>query len=263
MSGDTGFSRNNFTSSNLINMQHQTNQPNQPSWKLTGILFLIGSVAVMIPYTILTVNFNYPAILRENTATILEKFHNGGASLIWTWFAFAITGLPLVAAFVFMGQKLESRSPIARLATTIGVIGLLVQVLGLLRWTFVVPVLANQFLAATTEAGREAAISSFNTIHQYGGVLLGEHLGQLFTITWSVLVCIILLRTGLFARWVSWLGLISSFIYLLAQAELFATVLPGFPVWPLAGLLGSTLWLLWMIILAALLIRKKAIKVSE
>lgn len=248
-----------FTSSNRINMQHQANQP---SWKLTGILFLIGSIAVMIPYAILTVSFNYPAVLREDTATILKRFHEGGASLVWTWFSFAVTGLSLVAAFIFLGQKLEVKSPFARLATTIGVIGLLVQVIGLLRWTFVVPVLSNQFLAATTEAGREGAISSFNTIHQYGGVLLGEHLGQLFTITWSVLICIILLREGLFSKWVSWFGIVSSFIYLIAQAELFATVLPGFPVWPVAGLLGSTGWLLWMILLGVLLMRNKAIVLS-
>gem|GEM_PF-5539551 len=37
-------------------------------------------------------------------------------------------------------------------------------------------------------------------------------------------------------------------IYLLAQAELFAMVMPGFRVWGLAGFLGSTLWLVWLII---------------
>ena len=40
----------------------------------------------------------------------------------------------------------------------------------------------------------------------------------------------------------------ASVIYLLAQAELFATVIPGFPVWDMAGFIGSTLWLIWLII---------------
>jgi len=35
----------------------------------------------------------------------------------------------------------------------------------------------------------------------------------------------------------------------MAQAELFATVIPGFPVWGMAGFIGSTLWLIWLIIL--------------
>ncbi len=231
-------------------------QNNQPGWKLTGILFLIGSIAVMIPYTILTITFNYPGILREDTAAILTKFHEGGSSLILTWFAFAITGLPLVAAFVFTGQKLESRSAFARLATIVGVIGLLVQVVGLLRWTFVVPVLARDFVSATDAAARDAAISSFKTVHQYGGVLLGEHLGQLFTISWSIIVSLIFIRHRILPSWVNILGLVSSFIYLLAQAELFSTVIPDFPVWPMAGFLGSTLWLLWMIAAGICLIKR-------
>lgn len=243
MSGKTLRYRDNFTSSKTTNMQN-----NQPGWKLTGTLFLIGSIAVMIPYTILTLYFNYPGILREETSVILTRFHEGGSSLILTWFAFAVTGLPLVAAFVFTGQKLEKISSLARLATILGVIGLLVQVVGLLRWTFVVPVLARDFVSATEVATRQAAVSSFKAIHQYGGVILGEHLGQLFTISWSVLICLISIRHRLMPAWISILGLISSFIYLLAQAELFSTVIPEFPVWPMAGFLGSTLWLIWMII---------------
>ena len=34
---------------------------------------------------------------------------------------------------------------------------------------------------------RRAAIITFKAIHQFGGVLLGEHLGQLFTIAWTVI----------------------------------------------------------------------------
>jgi hypothetical protein len=45
--------------------------------------------------------------------------------------------------------------------------------------------------------------------------------------------------------------------YLLAQAELFATVLKGFPVWDRAGFIGSTLWLVWLIIVGVIFIRKR------
>jgi hypothetical protein len=44
------------------------------------------------------------------------------------------------------------------------------------------------------------------------------------------------------------MGFIASFIYFLAQAELLATVIAGFPVIDLAGFAGSTLWLLWLIL---------------
>ena len=64
------------------------------------------------------------------------------------------------------------------------------------------------------------------------------------------------MKLKLFPNWVSWLGIISSIIYLLAHADLFATVIPGFPVWDLAGLIGSSLWLVWLIIVGWQFIRK-------
>src|SRR6185503_2399110 len=106
---------------------------------------------------------------------VLIKFHEGGNILIWTWFAFAITGIPLIPAYIFIGQFLENKTLLARLATTIGTTSLIVQIIGLLRWTFVVPVLANTFVNTSDAATKAAAIVSFKTIHQFGGVILGEH----------------------------------------------------------------------------------------
>ena len=86
-------------------------------------------------------------------------------------------------------------------------------------------------------------------IHQFGGVLLGEHLGQLFTIIWTVFISAALLKAKIIPKWLAWSGIIASSIYFLAQAELLATVIPGFPVIELAGFTGSTLWLLWILLL--------------
>ena len=217
--------------------------------KTIGGLFIAGAIALFIPYTMLSIIFEYPDILRQDTAIILTKFHEGGSRLIWTWFAFAITGIPLLPAYILLGQKLESQAPLMRTATTIGVIGLVVQMVGLLRWTFVVPVLADTFTSATDEPTKAAAMMAFKTIHQFGGVILGEYLGQLFTIAWTVMVTLSFVKLKLFPKWVNGLGLVSSLIYLLAQAELFATVMPGFPVWEMAGFIGSTLWLVWLVVL--------------
>lgn len=217
--------------------------------KTIGLLIIAGAVGVFIPYTVLTIIFEYPVILRQDTATILTKFHEGGSSLIWTWFAFAITGIPLLPAYILIGKKLENKSTPVRIATTIGIIGLIVQMIGLLRWTFVVPVLADTFVSATDGATKAAAVVAFKTIHQFAGVILGEHLGQLFTIAWTVLISASFAKLKLIPKWLSLLGYISSFIYLLAQAELFETVMPRFPAWNMAGFIGSTLWLIWLVII--------------
>ncbi|HMV09392.1 MAG TPA: DUF4386 domain-containing protein [Cyclobacteriaceae bacterium] len=233
------------------------------TYKLIGVLMITGAIALFIPYNMLIAMFEYPDILRQSTATILTKFHEGGDALIWTWFAFAVTGLPLLPAYILLGRKLEQKSSMARLATTVGVTGLIVQMIGLLRWTFVVPVLADSFVHATDEPTRAAAIMAFRTIHQFAGVILGEHLGQLFTIAWTVMISYALYRSQLIARWVMYFGYVASLIYLLAQAELFATVMPSVPVWDLAGFIGSTLWLIWLVIVGVVFVRRAELEVRS
>lgn len=216
--------------------------------KIIGWLLIAGALGVFVPYTMLTIIFEYPDILRQDTGIILTKFHEGGSKLILTWWAFAILGLPLLIAYMLLGQKLEQKFSFVRWATTLGVIGLLVQMIGLLRWTFVVPVLANNF-AAGNEMTKEASKVAFQIVHQYGGVVLGEHIGQLFTIAWTIIMTYAFAKLKLFPKWIIWLGYISSFIYLLAQTELFATVMPAIPIIDLAGFIGSTLWIIWLIMI--------------
>ena len=233
---------------------------NMGSRKLTkqiGMMLVVGAIALLVPYTVLTITFEYPDILRQDTSILLTKFHQGGQQLIWTWFAFALTGLPLIPAYVLIGQLLEKKAYWLRTATTLGITGLVVQMIGLLRWTFVVPVLADSYVNATDTATKAAAVVAFKVIHQFGGVLLGEHLGQLFTIAWTVVLCLSFAKLKLFPKWINMLGIISAGIYLLAQAELLATVMPGFPVWSLAGFLGSTLWLVWLVVIGIGFIRMK------
>ena len=222
-----------------------------------GLLLILGAIGVFIPYTALTIVFDYPDILRQDAGIILTKLHEGGSSLIFTWFLFALLGLPFIPAYILIGQKLESKVKFIRWATTIGIISVIVQMIGLLRWTFVVPVLAKNYVTAISEATKESNKIAFQTIHQFGGVLLGEHLGQLFTIIWTVMICMAFDKLRLFPRWLVWLGYLSSAIYFLAQAELFKTVIPSFPVWEMAGFIGSTLWLIWLIILGVKFVNTK------
>ena len=227
--------------------------------KLTGIFFIVGAILVNIPFTLLMINFDYPDILRQPTTEILTRFQAGGDALIYTWLAFAWVGLPLLLGAVMLKRILENeKSPFLETATTLGVIGFIVQVIGLLRWVFVVPVLARLFTDPTTDPATQASISAvFIVVHQYGGVVLGEHIGQLLTIVWMSMICGIIYKSKMFSRWVAWLGWFASGFYLLAQTELLATAIPNFPVIDWAGLYGSLLWLVWMLVLGVYLFKYK------
>lgn len=228
--------------------------------QLTGIFFIIGSILVNIPFALLIMNFDYPDILRLPTSEILTRFQAGGSPLIYTWLAFAWVGLPLLLGVIMLKRVLEKEnSPFLETATTIGVIGFIVQVIGLLRWVFVVPVLARLFTDPTTDPATKAAIPVvFSAIHQYGGVILGEHMGQFLIIIWMSMISAIIYKSKMFSKWVAWLGWITSAVYILGQTELFATAIPDFPVIDWGGLYGSLLWLLWMIVLGIYLFKYKS-----
>lgn len=227
--------------------------------KLAGIFFIVGALLVNIPYTLLIMNFDYPDILRLPTAEILTRFQAGGDALIYTWLAFAWVGLPmLIGAIMLKAILADERSPFLETATTFGVIGFIVQVIGLLRWVFVVPILARLFTAPEADSTTQASIAAvFIAVHQYGGVILGEHLGQFFIILWMSIISGIIYKSKMFSKWVAWLGWFASAIYMLAQTELFATAIPSFPVVEWAGLVGSLLWLVWMIVMGVYLVKYK------
>jgi len=224
--------------------------------RTTGLLFMVGATLVNIPYSLLIADFDYPDILRRPIAEILTRFADGGTGLILTWLAFAWSGLPILIGVLLLRRILEEDGhPLAGTATTFGVVGGVVQMIGLLRWTFVVPGLAAAHTATgATEAARSAAAITFDSIHQYGGVVLGEHLGQAFTIAWMGMVATMMFRSSVFRPWLGWIGLAAAVVYSLSQLELIATVIPDFPNWEAAGLFGSLLWLAWMFVMGLALI---------
>jgi len=213
-----------------------------------------------LPYSLLIANFQYPDILRQSAGEILSRFHEGGPGLILTWWAFGFVGIPLIYSVIVLHSLLEREdTPYLLAGTVCGVISLFAQLVGLLRWTFVVPILANAFVdPASSQATKDAAIITFQAVHHYGGVIIGEHIGQLFTIIWMFAVGAAMLKSSWFRPWLGWFGILSGIIYLLAQLDLFATVIPGLPVISIAGLVGSLLWLLWLILIGIRMLRVRA-----
>jgi len=205
--------------------------------------------------TVLSSTFDWPDILREPPDVVLPAFVAGGTGLVWTWFAVAWTYAILLVPMLLLPAALGRRDdPVLRAATFVGAASVLLSLIGFLRWVFVVPALADSFVAGdpTTKAAIAAA---WTAQHQFGGALLGEHLGQLLVIGWSITVSVLILRTGVLWRWVGWAGLIASGFYLFNQGDILATAIPGFPVWDLGGLVGSTLWGLWVIALGVAVLR--------
>jgi hypothetical protein len=231
--------------------------------RVTGWLLVAGAVAFAVAATVLSSTFDWPDILREPPDVVLPAFVDGGTGLVWTWFAVAWTYAILLVPILLLPAALGRRDdPVLRAATFVGAASVLLSLIGFLRWVFVVPPLADAYVAGdpTTET---AVAAAWTAQHQFGGALLGEHLGQLLALGWSVTVSLLIVRTRVLPRWAGWAGLAASGLYLFNQGDILATAIPGFPVWDLGGLLGSTLWGAWVIALGVAVLRRPARRPTE
>ena len=225
--------------------------------RVVGGLFLVGAVAFAAAATLLSSAFEWPDILREPADVVLPEFSSGGTSLVWIWFATAWTYAILLVPMLLLPEALGRRDdPVLRAATFIGAASVLLSLIGFLRWVFVVPPLARAYEQGGA-GEREAIEAAWTAQHQFGGALLGEHLGQALVIAWSVTVCVHLLRTRALPRWLAVSGLVVSGLYLLNQGDILATAIPTFPVWDFAGLLGGTGWGLWVAAFGITLMRRR------
>jgi Domain of unknown function (DUF4386) len=225
--------------------------------RVTGALFALGAVTFGVAATVLSATFDWPDILREPASVVLPEFADGGTSLIWTWFAVAWTYGILLVPILLLPTVLGRRGdPVTRAATFAGAVSVVLSMAGFLRWVFVVPPLAHDYVTgdATTKA---AVAAAWTAQHQYGGALLGEHLGELLVIAWSVTLSVVILRARALPGWLGWTGLLVSVLYFLNQGDIMSTAIPDFPVWDFAGALGSTGWGLWVAALGSTLLLQR------
>ena len=220
--------------------------------RLTGVLLILTPIAFNLLFTLLSVTFEYPDILRQPAGYILERFDAGGAGLVATWYGFMLTAVlfvPLVVLVhrVLAGDGREAGEPFyLGVATSFGVVAGVVQFLGLARWPFLVPYLADSYTdPASSEATRESVAVIFEAFNRYAGVAVGEHLGYLFTGLWTALVALAVLRSPLFGRlgrWFGLLGLVSAAGILTGTSEFV-----GFTLAADVVTVAYILWSVWLL----------------
>ena len=214
--------------------------------RLAGLLLILVPVAFTICFTLLQMQFEYPDILRQSTADVLAKFQAGGTRLIAVWYALTLTAVLFIPVVILVHRVLAAQEASVTLwiATVFGVVAGLAQTLGFLRWPFLVPHLAEAYLApGATEAQRATAALVFEAFHRYAGMAVGEHLGYLSTSVWTFLIALLMLRAPLFGRWLGVSGMV--------LAVGVATGLLEPAGWELAGTINALSYLAWALWLVA------------
>lgn len=223
----------------MDNVQH-------PAW--IGILFIVIGVFGLVPFFRLSQIFEYPDILRQPTGDILRKYRDGGSALTLTWFAFALFAVPLFALAPLLQDAFASNGVDAAYLTVMSVVAVVAAVfnlVGLMRWVFLVPLLAKKYHdPATSPAARDAVEVVFEAFHSYLGVTIGEFLGFTFIGIWGIMVGVAILQSQIMSA-ILGLGLVVFSIGVIVGDLEFAG-------WKPAGMvvaISSSLVLIWAIII--------------
>lgn len=220
-----------------------------PARPLLGASAIAMAVGFNVPYALLVSSFDYPDILRRPAGEALTAFRAGGAELIWTWYGFGVAALalaPLAVALSLTPQRIATRPGLAVGAAIIGALAGATQAMGLFRWVFVVPGLAATYAdPAASAAARNAAARTFDVLNAYGGVAIGEHLGQLLTALFVAMVAALQAQERQPAS--AGIGAASAAAIGIGTGEGLALALgqsgEAFSLFTIVGFLGLALWL--------------------
>ena len=125
---------------------------------ITAVLLIALPIAFNAAFAALAAKFDYPDVLRRPTEDILERFRAGGSPLVLLWWGFAMTAVLLAPLTVLVSGVLDGADPILlTMGTTVGVLAAAVQFLGLIRWPFLVPYLAELWRSRVLPPAREGS----------------------------------------------------------------------------------------------------------
>lgn len=212
------------------------------SVRTTAVLMISAAVLVNVAFTGLGVVFDYPDVLKHPAADVLASFRASQAAVI-AWFLLLALGAALLAP-VALGVGRLSDAPAMRWAVRAGVAAAVVQVVGLLRWSLLVP--------GWAAAADPAAEQAFSTANRLLGNLVGETGGYLLTAAWTVLV-LVALGTAFAGRLFVAVGAVSAALILLGVASPL-----DLPLVDLANFAGYVLWSGWLVAFGTVLIVRRS-----
>jgi hypothetical protein len=218
---------------------------------VAGVLLIALPVAFNVAFGALAATFEYPDILRRPTHEVLTRFREGGTKLLVWWWIFALTAAALAPLAVLVALALADVGEALRVVgAVVGALAALVQLLGLIRWPFLVPYLAR--VDADPESSptrREAVDVVFQSLNRYLGVAVGEHLGYLLTGAWTILTGSAFIQTTLAPSWLGIPAIVIGAVLVLCSLEFVGPAERH--GWKLAATLTPITYIAWSLWLIA------------
>lgn len=184
----------------------------------------------------------------------MEQFHAKGGALVLMWYGMVVVSILFIPLGVFIHQILVGEnSRILNLATVFGLLAALTNILGFVRWVFIVPHLASTYVdPASSETTRDATMVAFDVFHLYAGYSIGEHLGFIFTGIWVGLLGLAMAQSAIIKPWIGYLGVASALLIMFGSLEA-----AGIQAAADVNVIGFLIWSVWLILVGVFLIRVK------
>lgn len=224
---------------------------------VAGVLLVVLPVGYQAVAVALARTFGYPAVLRLPTDQVLARFRAGGARLALLWWADAMCAVLFVpAGALLVSGMAEVAGGLRTTVVAIGVLAAVVRLIGLVRWSFVVPWLARESPAASP-ARAEAIDVAFQVLNRSLGVAVGEHLGALLTGVWTALTGVAMLAPGGLPAWLGVPALPIGAVLVLVSAEFIGPLERA--GWRLASRLNPVAygaWSVWLLVVGVTLLAR-------
>ncbi|MNI13682.1 hypothetical protein D3C73_669160 [compost metagenome] len=225
-----------------------------------AVLLILEVILVTTPFLILQSVFEFPDILRKPASDVFELFQSRKSVIIPTYYIFMLSGLLLIPLSLAVHHLLKvnaESSMLLSVTTGFGVSAGIAQILGFIRWPFLIPYLADTYLSSTaTAATKEAVVVVYETFNRYAGMAVGEHLGWVLLGIWLVGISMLQIKSTLFKKGVGLLGLLSGLGLIVSAFEQLAGALA--PTFASLNIAANWLMVAWLLISAGFLLFAKS-----
>ncbi len=224
-------------------------------YQTTGLVLIVESLLLFVPFFILGAAINWPASLGEPATVMLPLLIQKAGAVKIGYFIYLIYSLLFWVVALLTARVIsngETNSVWLKIATGFGIASTVCRSLGIIRWLVPMPALAALYTDPSTSVQTQEAIAVvYETLNDFAGSV-GEVLGvSLFTVLWLTIISIYLLRSKTLPHWLGLFGLIAALFLATQLIELFGVDLGAFISVSVATLQ------LWFLVMGVMLLRHK------
>jgi hypothetical protein len=215
--------------------------------KLASVFLIAQFICMGVAFFTLSSAINWPASLDDPASVALPRLIEKHGPVMIGYSFYLMVALLLVPATAALNTRLGLGGAMASLTMALAAMSVIAKSIGITRWLFAMPGLAQAYIAPG--AYQPSIAQLYETLNAYAGGI-GEILGVgLFSGLWTLIVAYALIKTG--SKWAKRLG-VFTFI---TGLTLFAAIPNGFgvdlgPILTIGGiawqfaLFGIALWAL-------------------